>query len=315
MRLAAHLCKLGLAAALVLAIGAASLRADPAEEPLEGVQIAGILTDARLGELSGLDASLREPDRFWALNDGGNGNFLFLLDSRGRVLRQFEVAGTRNVDWEDLVSFQWRGQPWLLIADSGDNAGKRDHATLYLLPEPAASHRQARLEGARSLHYRYEDGPHDVEAVTVDPQGEDVLLLTKRTVPSSMFRIPLTAFDRDEMVIAERIAILEGIPQPTEEDIERDGPLARYRSQPTAMDIDCSGNALLVLSYDSVYRYRRRAGQSWAEALTGQDPGRTAVMLLPQAESLAFDRDCRHVYIGSEKVPSPLLRFRYRELP
>lgn len=282
--------------------------------PLGRALIAGIITDNRLSELSGLDASLRRRDRFWALNDSGNGNFLLLLDTRGKVLRQFEVEGASNRDWEDLASFHWRGRAWLLIADTGDNARKHTYSTLYLIPEPATNPRSGVIRGARALHFQYEDGPFDVESMTIDPIRQEVLMLTKRTVPSALYTIPLSAFDQTEQVIARRVAELEGIPQPTEADIERDGPLARYRSQTTAMDLDCDGRGLLVLTYDSVYRYRRGSNQSWAEALPGQTPARNALSLLPQAEALAFDSQCKYVYVGSEKIPSPLLRFRYQPL-
>lgn len=302
-------------AAAILIWNASADAADADELPLGRALIAGIITDNRLGEMSGLDTSLRERDRFWALNDSGNGNFLLLLDSRGRVLRQFEVEGASNRDWEDLSSFHWRGRAWLLIADTGDNAGKREYSTLYLIAEPPANARGSVLRGVRALHFQYEDGPHDVESMTIDPIRQDILLLTKRTVPSSLFRIPLSAFDQSEHVIATKLADLDGIPQPTEADIERDGPLARYRSQTTAMDMDCDGLGLLVLSYDSVYRYRRNSTQSWAEALPGQTPARNSLSLLPQAEALAFDSQCKYVYVGSEKIPSPLLRFRYQPLP
>ncbi len=288
---------------------AASLR------PVGRPGIAGIVTDPVLGELSGLAVSHQMRDRFWAINDGGNGNRLILLDGRGRVLRNLEVAGAENIDWEDLASFRWREKHWLLIADTGDNSGERDHVTLWLLPEPPINGTTEIATGARPMHFRYSDSPHDVEAMTVDPVAEEVLLISKRTVPSAIFSLPLASVDHAEIAIAQRQALLPFIPQPTEAEILRDGKLSRFRSQITAVALDCTGRSLLVLSYDSLYRYGREPGQSWAEALKDQEPGRSSILFLPQAEAIAFDRGCRNLLVGSEKAPVPLLRFRYRPLP
>ncbi len=283
--------------------------------PVARPAIAGIVTDPALGELSGLAASRQARDRYWAINDGGNGNRLVLIDGRGHVLRQYTLAGTTNVDWEDLASFRWRERNWLLIADTGDNSGVREHASLWLLPEPALSERRGEITGAREIRFRYADAPHDVEAMTVDMATEEILLLTKRMVPPALFSLSLASIDSREIAVARRVVGLESIPQPTEAEILRDGKLSRFRSQITAVALDCPGRSLLVLTYDALYRYAREPGQSWEKALAGQRPGRSQILFLPQAEAMAFDSECRNLLVGSEKAPVPLLRFRYRALP
>lgn len=283
--------------------------------PVSRPSIAGIITDPALGEFSGLAASRRHAERFWALNDGGNGTRLLLLDSHGRVLRRFELAGVPNVDWEDLASFHWQGRDWLLIADTGDNSGQRDTVSLWLIEEPAEVSADAPLAGARELRLRYPDTPHDIEAVAVDGEAGHAYLLSKRTVPPVLYRVPLAAVGSDRIEAAQRVAALDRIPQPTEREIARDGKLSRFRSQATALAIDCSRRGLLVLTYDAIYRYSRSAAQTWEDALPGQLPARSSIALLPQAEAMALDPGCRNLYVGSEKTPVPLLRFRYRPLP
>jgi len=168
----------------------------------------------------------------------------------------------------------------------------------------------------QELRVRYPDEPHDVEALTVDAIEGYAYLLTKRTVPPVLYRVPLNAAGQKAAVTAERIASLDSMPQPTEREIIRDGSLSRFRSQTTAMELDCSRLGLLVLTYDSIYRYRRQnTQQSWANALPSQLPARSSLALLPQAEAMALDPECRNLFVGSEKAPVPLLRFRYRSLP
>jgi hypothetical protein len=303
---------LALLYALLGCMGTAAIAAPP--RPVARLAIAGIVTDPALGELSGLASSGFVADRYWGINDGGNTNELVLIDGRGRVLREVLVSGSVNTDWEDLASFQWKDRRWLLISDTGDNSGERSHVSLWLVPEPDPNGRSSQTEVARELRLQYPDSPHDVEAMSVDAVGASIYLLTKRTVPPVLYRIPLTALDGDAMVTAERVAALDRIPQPTESDIARDGSLSRFRSQTTAMEFDCTRLNFLVLTYDAIYRYSRRADQTWEAALPAQEPARSPINLLPQAEAMALDQGCHNLYVGSEKAPVPLLRFRYRPL-
>lgn len=303
-----------LLALVILLAGFSGIGAAP-PRPVSRPTIAGIVTDPSMGELSGLARSRLARDRYWALNDGGNGSFLLLIDGRGRVQRKVEIPGVENIDWEDLASFHWREHNWLLIADTGDNAGERAHVSLWLLREPDPASTSDRAGPVQEIRLRYPDEPHDVEAMTVDSVAGEIYLLTKRTVPPVLYRLPLTAAGTRAVVVAERVAALDAIPQPTEREILRDGTLSRFRSQTTGLALDCNRLGLLVLTYDAVYRYLRQPGQPWDEALAGQAPARSSLNLLPQAEAMALDRDCRNLYIGSEKSPVPLLRFRYRPVP
>lgn len=298
------------ALAIALALTSTANAAKP-PRPVGRINIAGIVTDSRLSELSGLAASQRMADRYWAINDGGNGSKLLLIDGRGRVHSEVQVD-VANVDWEALASFRWRGQAWLLIADTGNNDGRREYLDLWLLKEPDPRQPPAAVDHERNLAVRFPDEPHDVEALSVDAVEGQILLLTKRTVPSVLYRVPLDGIGK---TTATKVAPLPGIPQPTPAEIRRDGALSRYRSQTTEMQLDCARTSLLVLTYDSIYRFVRRSDQSWEEALTDAEPSRSQITFLPQAEAMAFDETCTQVFVGSEKTPSPLLRFRYRPLP
>jgi len=300
-----------LLAPILLALATMAYPARPLSRP----SIAGILTDPRLPELSGLAFSQISDDHLWAINDGGNPNVLILLNRRGRVLREVAAGGALNTDWEDLAAVRWKGRHYLLIADTGDNSAQRDFVTLWLIEEPNPRMPKSVPGPARRLDFRYPQGPRDVESMTVDPVSGDIFLLSKRTVPTVLYRLNMSDFDEPSVKLAERLTALGGIEQPTEREIRRDGALSRFRSQTTAMTLDCSGRGLLVLTYSAVYRYQRDIGQSWQDALTAQTPSKSVLSLLPQAEAMALDPECNNLYIGSERVPVPLLRFRYRPVP
>lgn len=267
-------------------------------------QLPALVTDRRLEELSGLAAHPQRDDRLWALNDGGAPAELLELDARGRVLRQVDVPGVQNIDWEDLDHYRLAGRSRLLIADTGDNGRLREEVYLHSLPVPRIGATSVRPHWTLAL--RYVDGPQDVEAVAVHPASDSILLLSKRVRPSVLYRVPLSAGGREERVTAERVRTLpELLDIPLPAGIDAASNMARFASQPTAMQFGCDG-ALWVLTYAAVFRFSSTDWTGPAAPLGA----RALLPPLPQAESLSFDRGCRYLYIGTETLPAPLLRYR-----
>ena len=59
-------------------------------------EVAGLVTDAALDEISGLAASRTHPGHFWAINDSGNQALLNLMDERGQHRGSVPVPGVAN---------------------------------------------------------------------------------------------------------------------------------------------------------------------------------------------------------------------------
>ncbi|MCE3001164.1 MAG: hypothetical protein LW860_00495 [Xanthomonadaceae bacterium] len=269
----------------------------------------GVVNDAAVAEISGLAASRRADERLWALNDSDNGNLLHLLATDGRRLGTWPVDGARNYDWEDLSSFVRDGEAWLLIADTGDNGGLRESIELIAVREPDPAAAPAPVPVAWRLEVRWPDGPRDCEAIAVDVAAGEILLVAKKRVPTQMFRVPLPrAGEPVPTVVAEPIATIAGIPQPTDDDLRRAPPGARYMSQVTSADLSPDGLRLVLLTYREAYLMSRTAGEPWLEALR-RAPQRLRMPPLVQAEAIAFDRDGERIWIGTEKLPAPLVRF------
>lgn len=77
-------------------------------------------------------------DLLWVLNDGGSPAALHAVGLDGADLGRVLLPEIRNVDWEDLATFERDDRSWLLIADVGDNFAMRHHVTLYVVAEPDA---------------------------------------------------------------------------------------------------------------------------------------------------------------------------------
>ncbi len=279
------------------------------------------IADSRLDEISGLAVSRMSDDRLWVLNDSGGEAALYMIDARGNYLGRVEITGAENRDWEELATFTYEGRPHLVIADVGDNAniapgetrGKRPFVTLYIVEEP-------RIDGPRpalnqkamvrwSQHFVFDNGPLDCESAAVDPDSGHLLLLSKRTEPPVLYELPLGPEYADSQLVARRVANVDGLPMPLDEDQLPDTRYGKYAFQNTAMDIASDGRHAVVLTYGATWLFERRYDESWAQAFS-RDPQLIATPFLKQAEALAFTPDGGSLYITSEGIPAPLLRLR-----
>lgn len=293
------------ASLLALALLPPTLAATPAASGWSAPQIAGLMTEARLTETSGL-AAASLPGHWWVINDSGHPAELHLMNTDGKRVASVGIAGVINTDWEDLSAFTLDGQRYLLIADTGDNGGIRRSLELHVVAEPAQVRDGDSLPVAWSLRFRWPDGARDCEAVAVDAARGEILLVSKKRVPPELFRLPLRPAD-DTLQVAERIGLLAGIQQPTAEDRIRNPVYGRFRAQISAADLSPDGLTLAVLNYRAVYLYTRGPDGDWTAALAR--PARLDYPWMPQAEAIAFAADGGSLWVAGEQTPSPLLRF------
>ncbi|MCL1634113.1 hypothetical protein M2650_05635 [Luteimonas sp. SX5] len=266
-------------------------------------QLAGLLLDSQLDEISGLAASHRHSDVLWLLDDGGNPARLFAVSRRGRKLATVAVEGVTKTDWEDLAAFDLDGRRYLLIADTGDNGGLRKTLQLHIVEEPARVEDGA-LRPAWSIAFRWPDGARDAEAVAVDAVRGEILLISKKRQPPELFVLPLQP--ASGLQTARLIGRLAGVPQASAEDQRENAALARRRSQITAAAVSPDRRTLAVLTYHDLLLYPRRGEESWARAVTHK-PKSHELPWLPQPEALDWARNGRALYATGEFAPAPLV--------
>jgi hypothetical protein len=277
----------------------------------------GYVDNERANEISGIALSRRSPGLLWAINDSGDGPFLYAIGEDGSDRGSVRVRGALNVDWEDLAAFELDGVPYLLIADVGDNLAWRPAVTLYVVAEPA-------LDGERFadgtqvaptwvLRARYQGGPEDCEAVAVDARARRVLLLSKRTVPPVLYALDLVPRRFDPralagLLVARAFTKVPGIPQPTAEDLANDPEFGSGSARPTAMDISADARRAVVFTYKEGYLFERAPGEGWAQAFA-RTPQRVRTPYMKAMEAGAFAPDGRTLYATSELLPTPIFRF------
>jgi len=286
---------------LVLGLSLAGPSVLCASEPVG--EIVGMLP-SELDEASGMACSLRNPGLWWLNNDSGAKPKLHAIFPDGRYQGSLQVRDCEAVDWEDCTSFLHEGKPCLLIADVGDNTATRSQVTLIVVAEPAASalspERKLMVDSLWRVTLVFPDGPRDCEAVAVDAQGERVLLLSKRTRPPVLYSVPLRPSTTGP-VTAQRLVSLDWL-RPT------DAKQPKYGGQPTALSISADGWHAALLTYDGLWIFDRKPGQSWEQCL-GQPGRRFSLGLLPQAEAAAMDATGRTLLVTTEGRIAPILRF------
>jgi hypothetical protein len=291
---------------LVTVLGVlAALSAAGSVSAYTGPTVAGQLAEPKNQETSGLAVSHRAPGLLWTHNDSGGDPFLFAINLEGTLRGKVRVDGVANFDWEEMTSFVRDGQAWLLAADIGDNFALRPGCVIHVLPEPDAADLtpdgESLVRPAYSIHFIYEDGPRDAEALAVDVKEGMIYIVSKREPVPRLYRLPLAAASAAQPAVARFLGPVPHLPQPSAIQRAVRTPTQRFIGWPTAMDFSHDGTQALVLVYEQPLLFARAPGESWADAL-GREPLKLPPHQLPQAEAVCFSMDDRTIFVGSEKT-------------
>lgn len=279
----------------------------PSDSPRPLLLVSGQLQDPDVVEASGLSRSLRDPEMLWTLNDGGSKPRLHAFDFNGSKLGRLTLDGARNRDWEDMAAFEFDGEPYLLVADIGDNDARRDAVSLLVVAEPdMAEDDKQREDLAWRVDFRYPDGPRDAEAVAVDAANDRVLVLSKRDLPPRLYAVPLRP-GPDEVVTADLLGTVESLPRPSRRDRDQALFTKDWHWQPTAMDLSPDGKLAVILTYRAVYVYRLDAVAGIPASLRNP-PHALGLGNFRDAESAAFSADSASIFVTVERKHPPLLR-------
>jgi hypothetical protein len=130
-----------------------------------------------------------------------------------------------------------------------------------------------------------------------------------------LYSLPLSPGPAGEIDLARKITVVSNIPPPTPADLKF--KYGRNRSQPTAMDLSPTGQAMAVLTYKHAYLYNRFSQESW-ETVFARQP---MIVYLPapeksklrQREALCFGPQDRALFVTSEDRHAPLYRLNRKD--
>ena len=225
------------------------------------------LQDPALLESSGLTASQRHDGILWTHADGGSAAEVRAVDESGDTVAVVTLAGIDPYDPEALAPGRGPdGTPQLWLGDIGDNEARRPDVSVFRFEEPRRL--RDRTVPAEWFRLTYPDGPHDAEALLVQPRTGRVHIATKDLAGCALYRAPADLVPEGTGVNElERVADLPALV--TDGAFLPDG-------------------RMVLRTYTSVHLYGRDGEPLAVAALPPQ----------PQGESLAVDGD--RLLVGSE---------------
>jgi hypothetical protein len=247
----------------------------PAQES-GGAVVATRLADPRIVESSGLALSRRHPGVVWTHNDSGDQARLFAVGSDGRTRAVLTLAGVEARDWEAVAAGRDdRDRPALFAGDIGDNNGVWPEVAIYRVTEPTVL-RDATVPAVR-YRLRYADGPHDAEALLVDPRSNRLYVATKAQIGGGLYQAP-SHLDPTGINVLHHIARVP--------PVVTDGAFLP------------SGRGFVLRDYQQAHVYTG----------PGRRVGSFDLPLQFQGESLTVSADGRSLLVGSEGPGSELWR-------
>jgi hypothetical protein len=169
--------------------------------------------------------SRSQPGVFYSMNDSDNEPLVFALDTTGHDRGLWRVTNATNIDWESAslgpCGAAQRATTCLYIGDTGDNESVYPTRAIYRAAEPSSA-QSAGFNGqfaAEKLTYTYSDGPHNVEAMYVAPNG-DMIFIAKSPLrardghlrPALVYRLAASAWSSNQGVaeLTDSLSIVPG---------------------------------------------------------------------------------------------------------
>ena len=254
------------------------------------VRNVGIVESEEIVEVSGAAASRISPGVVWVHNDSGGSPTAYAVGPEGRDLGSFPIPGATAFDWEDMAAGPGPDgeSTYLYFGDIGDNFVIRDgRITVFRVPEVDPTTADRVLSPMVAMPFEYPDGPHNAEALFVDPVDGSLYVVTKDDQEALVFRGNGFA-DGSTVEALELVTVLE------------------LGAEVTGADISWDGSTIAFRGYETVWMWHRATAATIAEALDA-DPCTAPSADEPQGEAIAFMDDGAYSTI-SEGTNPPVYR-------
>ncbi|MEK6780922.1 MAG: hypothetical protein AABY93_04420 [Bacteroidota bacterium] len=237
----------------------------------------------QLSEASGLVASVNNIGYFWAHNDSGNPAQIFLIDQNAKIKLVCKFNRIKNRDWEDIAigAGPQEGKNYIYVGDIGDNDAQYPLKLIYRFEEPLLmTEKEIIIADYDTLILKLPDGARDAEALMIDPNSQDMFLVSKREDSVRLYQMDYL-FQQDTF-LTQRIAIL---------------PFHNIN----AADISADGSEVLMKDYDNIFYWKKEEDESIRELLM-RVPLQLPYKKGRQDEAIAWKRDGSGFYTLGETV-------------
>lgn len=266
----------------------------------ENASVAGTVANSALNEMSGIVQSRSDPDLLWVHNDSGDSARIFAVTTAGAYLGSIELDGVSAYDWEDIAIGPGAqvGTDYIYVGDIGDNAERRSDITVYRLSEPGRPSggevRRVPVDTIEALRFAYPDGPHNAEALVVDPRTGEIAIFTKSA--TGITRV----FRASAPHITGAIRTLDAVGTVS---VATHGSASPYV---TGADISAGGTRIVLRTYTHAIEWIRVPTTALGETITTTEPCTYLLASEPQGEAIGYRPDGHGFFTVSEHLAQPL---------
>jgi hypothetical protein len=232
-----------------------------------------VMSDPRIKESSGLAASTEHAGVFYTHNDRGSGPQVYAVGEDGGVQAVIDLVDAPHEDWEDMTVSPG-GNVWIGDIGGSDGPGRSEVSLVWFREqETVADGEEPWLE----FRLAFEDGPHDSEALLIDPRDRRKYIVTKDSPGGGIYAAPPRLKKRTV------------------------NPLERIGDAPpniTGGSFAPDGKALVLRSYRQAYIY---------DAIDDPEPVMVPLPQSAQGESIVLLAN-GDLLVGSEGLPSEIIR-------
>ncbi|HEX6961148.1 MAG TPA: hypothetical protein VF175_04730 [Lacipirellula sp.] len=184
-----------------------------------------------LNEISGIAVSRLNPEIVWMHNDGESKQ-IYAVRTSGEVAAQLRAPrGIQDLEDIALGPAANSDRDYLYLGDIGDNDGDRRTIQVFRFREPLlGSSGQEYAEEVEVITLMYPDGPHDAEALLVDPATGDIIIATKEERGAHVYLAAGTEAATGRPIVLRKIARLD-LDEVSAGDFSRDGQFVALRSE------------------------------------------------------------------------------------
>lgn len=237
-----------------------------------------------INEASGLANSFSINGYLWTLQDSGKPNSLYLVSTDGKTIKEFNIPGSTNHDWEDLASGPGPadGVKYLYIGEIGNNNLPMTSTNIiYRIPEIGGINESFNQSTLEKITYNYPDGPRDAESLLLDPVTKDIFIISKEMDNAGLYRLAYPQ-STSATITAEKVGIIPSV------------------VFATGGNVSVSGGEILIRNYTSAFYWIRSTGETVGQTLMKSPRKQMFLAPEPQGESICFDREAHGFYTLGE---------------
>lgn len=278
----------------------------------DGYSIGNLPSTADWQEISGIAIAQRAENagNLWAQSDGSINKLLAVSLTDASSRGEWTLTGVVGVDHEDLASATIGGQPYLYLADMGDNGNARATIIIYRIKEPVITGSNSSIGApdieAITCQFPAGDLPthKDAECLLVDPDTGKMYIITKREAVPGVYSL-----DHQASYVGTQTLVSEGdmFDIPDVASTAATGNVVGGCISPNGLEI-------LIKSYGNVYLFTRPSKATHTifqtlqltpldlPAYVGGGVQTSHPSQEPQGEAICYSNNSNDFYTASEFV-------------